>query len=263
MKIAFFGASSMGYTCCQALLDAGHEIVAIFTIPKEFNISYSPGKPVNNVLHKDFNVLGSQYDIPVFEVNQNIKDFTESLEILKPDFILAIGWYYMIPKKILNIAWKGAAGIHASLLPKGRGNAPLVWALINGEQQTGITFFYFADGVDNGDIIGQRKILINENETIKTLLEKVETESKSLLLEFMPLIAENKVKARVQDDSAATYYPKRSPEDGFIDWKKSSKEIDRFIRAQTKPYPGAFTIIENKKIIIWDATIIDLKYENL
>lgn len=263
MKIVFFGASSLGYTCCQALLDAGHEIIAIFTIPKEFNISYSPGKPVNNVLYKDFNVLGNQYGIPVFEVNQNIKDYTESLEILKPDFIIAIGWYYMIPKKILSIAGMGAAGIHASLLPKGRGNAPLVWAIINGEPKTGITFFYFSDGVDNGDIIGQREILIDENETIKTLLEKVEVESKSLLLEFIPLIAENRVKAYVQDDTVATYYPKRSPQDGVIDWKKNSKEIDRFIRAQTKPYPGAFTIIENKKIIIWDATIIDFKDEDL
>jgi methionyl-tRNA formyltransferase len=263
MKIAFFGASSLGFTCCQALLDAGHEIVAIFTIPKEFNISYSPGKPVNNVLHKDFNVLGKQFDIPVFEVNQNIKDYIETIEILKPDFILAIGWYYMIPKNILCIANKGAAGIHASLLPKGRGNAPLVWSLINGEPKSGITFFYFADGVDNGDIIGQREILIDENETIKTLLDKVEIESKSLLLEFIPLIAENKVEAYAQDNNEATYYPKRSPEDGLIDWKKSSKDIDRFIRAQTKPYPGAFTIIENKKVIIWDATIIDLKDESL
>lgn len=258
MKIAFFGASSLGYTCCKELLDAGHEIVVIFTIPKEFNISYSPGKPVNNVLYRDFNILGDQYKIPVFEVNQNIKDYIENLEILKPDFILAVGWYYMIPKKILNIACKGAAGIHASLLPKGRGNAPLVWALINGESVTGITFFYFSDGVDDGDIIGQREILINEDETIKTLLDKVETESKSLLLECIPLIAENKVKAWVQDDSAASYYPKRTPDDGLIDWNMSSEEISRFIRAQTKPYPGAFTIIENKKVIIWDATINEI-----
>lgn len=258
MKIAFFGASSLGYTCCKELLDAGHEIVAIFTIPKEFNISYSPGKPVNNVLYRDFNIIGDQYKIPVFEVNQNIKDYIENLEILKPDFILAVGWYYMIPKKILNIACKGAAGIHASLLPKGRGNAPLVWALINGEPVTGITFFYFSDGVDDGDIIGQREILINEDESIKTLLDKVETESKSLLLECIPLIAENKVKAWVQDESAATYYPKRTPDDGLIDWNMSSEEISRFIRAQTKPYPGAFTIIENKKVIIWDATINEI-----
>jgi methionyl-tRNA formyltransferase len=258
MKIVFFGASSLGYSCCKALLDAGHEIVAIFTIPKEFNISYSPEKPVNNVLYRDFNIIGDQYKIPVFEVNQNIKDYIENLEILKPDFILAVGWYYMIPKKILNIAGKGAAGIHASLLPKGRGNAPLVWAIINGESVTGITFFYFSDGVDDGNIIGQREILINEDETIKTLLDKVETESKSILLEYIPLIAENKVKVWVQDESAATYYPKRTPDDGLIDWNMSSEEISRFIRAQTKPYPGAFTIIENKKIIIWDATINEI-----
>jgi len=134
----------------------------------------------------------------------------------------------------------------------------LVWALINGEHKTGITFFYFSDGVDNGDIIGQKEILIDENETIKTLLTKVEIESKFLLLEYIPLIAADKVKAGVQDESKATYYPKRSPEDGLIDWKKSPEEISRFIRAQTKPYPGAYTIIDNKKVILWDATIVDL-----
>jgi methionyl-tRNA formyltransferase len=218
---------------------------------------------VNNVLYVDFKILGDKFNIPVFEINQNIKDYFEKLEEIDPEFLLVIGWYYMIPQKIINLAKKGAAGIHASLLPKGRGNAPLVWALINGDSVTGITFFYFSDGVDNGNIIGQREILIDENENIKTLLEKVEIESKSLLLEYIPLISEDRVIPLVQDETAASYYPKRSPDDGLINWKLTSDEISRFIRAQTKPYPGAFTIIENKKIIIWDATIVDLNDEDL
>lgn len=263
MKIVFFGASTLGYSCCEVLLEGGYEIAAIFTIPREFNISYSPGRPVNNVLYIDFKPLGDKFKIPVFEINQNIKDYVEKLEEIEPDFLLAIGWYYMIPQRIINLAKKGAAGIHASLLPKGRGNAPLVWALINGDRVTGITFFYFSDGVDNGPIIGQREILIDENETIKTLLEKVELESKSLLLEYIPLISAGTIIPVIQNEAAASYYPKRSPDDGLINWKLTSDEISRFIRAQTRPYPGAFTIIEDKKIIIWDATIIDLNEEHL
>jgi methionyl-tRNA formyltransferase len=258
MKIIFFGASSLGYSCCYELLKAGHEIVALFTIPKEFNISYSPDKPVSNVLYRDFNQLGIQFNIPVYEVNQNIKDYITIVEEIQPDFILAIGWYYMLPNKIIKSANKGAAGIHASLLPKGRGNAPLVWSLINGDTKTGVSFFYFSDGVDNGDIIEQIEIEINEDETIKSLLDKVEIASIEILLKSIPLIEKNLVTPIPQDHSLATIYPKRSPEDGLIDWNKSAKEITRFIRAQTKPYPGAFTYINDKKVVLWDATIEDL-----
>lgn len=263
MKIAFFGASSLGYSCCEAILEAGYEVSIIFTIPKEFKISYSPNKPVSNVLYKDFSVLGTKYNIPVYEINQNIREYIDTFKSYQPDFILAIGWYYMIPQKFIDIVPKGAAGIHASMLPKGRGNAPLVWALINGESETGITFFFFSEGVDNGEIIGQKKILINDNETIATLLEKVEKKSISLLLESMPRISDGSVKTIKQDENYATYYRKRAPEDGIIDWSKNSEQIDRFIRAQTRPYPGAYTIIQNKKIIIWDATIIDLDQEEI
>jgi methionyl-tRNA formyltransferase len=263
MRTVFFGASALGYECCESLLKNGHDIVALFTIPKAFNISYSPNKAVNNVLYKDFHVLGNQYNIPVYEVNQNMKDFKEIIETLKPDFYLAIGWYYMIPNSILKLASKGAAGLHASLLPKGRGNAPLVWSIINGDKETGISLFYFSDGVDDGDIIAQRKIAIDENETIKTLLEKTEKEAKSLIVEMLPLIEQDKAPRVPQQNEFATYFPKRSPEDGLIDWSLSPLEIDRFIRAQTKPYPGAFIIINGKKVIIWDAEINEIKDENL
>lgn len=263
MKIIFFGASRLGYSCCEAIIRAGHDVVAIFTIPQEFNISYSPDKPVRNVLYVDFHQLGDQYGIPVYEVNQNIKSYSSVIRELQPEFILAIGWYYMIPNSLLSVAAKGSAGIHASLLPKGRGNAPLVWSLINGDTKTGITFFYFSDGVDNGDIIAQKEISIAEDETIKTLLEKVEISSIALLLEALPKIENDTIVPTQQNHKEATYYPKRSPEDGLINWDDSPEQIMRFIRAQTKPYPGAFTIIDNKKIIIWDATINNIEDESM
>jgi methionyl-tRNA formyltransferase len=258
MKIAFFGASELGYNCCEEIIKAGFEVVGIFTIPQEFNISYSPDKPIKNYLHKDFYELGKKYNLPVFSVNQNIKTFEQDFISLQADFILAIGWYYMIPTNMLKLAPKGAAGIHASLLPKYRGNAPLVWAMINGEKETGVSFFYFEKGVDEGDIIAQEKFSIEETDTIKDVLEKTQQASIDILLKNLPLIANNTNKRIQQDHSQATLFPKRTPEDGLIDWSWDKQRIKNFIRAQTKPYPGAFTIINDKKVIIWDADILDI-----
>lgn len=257
MRTVFFGATELGYYCCEALIQGGHNVVGIFTIPREFDISYSPGKKVKNYLFRDFRILGKEYNIPVFEVNQNLKQSQEKLEELAPDFLLAIGWYYMIPKSMLNLFSKGAAGIHASLLPKYRGNAPLVWAMINGEKETGISFFYFSDGVDEGDIIGQKAFSIQSEDTILDLLNKTKSAAIEVLLEYMPAIANGTSPRLPQDHSQATNFPKRSPEDGLINWDWDAERIRNFIRAQTKPYPGAFTYINGKKVIIWDATIIE------
>jgi len=255
MRIVFFGASELGYTCCEYLIKNGHNVVGIFTIEQEFKISYSPNGPVKNYLFKDFRAIGNTYNIPTYIINGNLKDYYDQLISLKPDFFLVIGWYYMIPEKFLLLAQKGTVGIHASLLPKYRGNAPLVWAMIKGEKETGISLFYLAEGVDLGDIIAQEAFLIDEQDTIKDLLEKTTIASLKILKNYIPKIAEGIAPRFKQDHSNSSTYPKRSPEDGLIDWKWDCERIQNFIRAQTKPYPGAFTIINGKKVIIWDASI--------
>lgn len=255
MKIVFFGASELGYDCCESLIKEGHQVVTIFTIEQEFKISYSPDAPVKNYLFKDFRQLGDKYNIPTYVINGDLKDYYQQLKNIQPDFILAIGWYYMIPQKMLGLAVKGGAGIHASLLPKYRGNAPLVWAIINGEKETGISFFYFSEGTDEGDIIAQETFLIEETDTIKDVLEKAKNASLQILRDYIPQIAINTAPRIKQDHSKATVYPKRCPDDGLINWDWDVKRIKNFIRAQTKPYPGAFTYIGGKRVTIWDADI--------
>ena len=261
MNIVFFGASQLGYECCELLLKNNYKIKGIFTIPKEFSIKYKKTgtEKVKNVLYQDFNVLGKKYDIPVFTINQDIKNYYNDFESLEPDFVLAIGWYYMLPTNFCILPKKGFAGIHASLLPKYRGNAPLVWAMINGEKETGVSFFYFDNDIDSGDIIGQKSFFIEEKDTIADILVKTTIASKEVLLEKLPEIENNSLKRIKQDHSKATIYPKRSPKDGEIDWNWDSQKIKNFINAQTKPYPGAFTTINGKKIILWDAEILDEK----
>jgi methionyl-tRNA formyltransferase len=265
MRIVFFGASRLGYECCKALINAGHTITGIFTIPENFSIKYKEDKErknVKNYLFSDFRDFERESGIPVIEVEGKLSAYAAQLESFKPDFILVIGWYYMIPEQMLSLPAKGAAGIHGSLLPKYRGNAPFVWAMINGEKETGISFFYFDDGIDTGDIIAQRTIQLEETDTIAQLLDKAQQASVEILLENIPKI-EKGIAARVKQDHAqATYFPKRTPEDGLIDWSWDVQRIRNFIRAQTKPYPGAYTIMEGKKIIIWDADITDVQKNN-
>lgn len=257
MRIAFFGASELGYKCCEAIINSGFNVVGIYTIPQNFKISYSKDKPVKNYLFRDFNSFAEINGIPVIEVEGNMGSYEEGLKELAPDLIVVIGWYYMIPKKLREIAPLGCIGIHSSLLPKYRGGAPLVWAMINGEKEAGLSLFYFDDGVDNGDIIDQQSFSIEPEETIRHVLQKVERIALSMIVENIAKIQSGTSARIVQDETQATYVPQRKPEDGLIDWSWDKDRIKNFIRAQTKPYPGAFFIQGDKKIIIWDADIID------
>ncbi len=258
MKIVFFGATELGYKCCRHIIKKNlAEVAGIFTIPQEFKISYSK-EPVKNVTYADFHSLGKEFSIPIIEVTGKMSDYKTELEKLSPEFILVLGWYYMIPKSMRDIAPKGCAGFHSSLLPKYRGGAPLVWAVINGETETGLSFFYLGDGVDNGDIIAQEKISIEEKDTIKELIDKSTIVCIKIIDEYIPKISNGTASRMKQDESKATTVPQRNPDDGLIDWSWSTKEIKDFIRAQTKPYPGAFTIIDGKKVTIWDADITEI-----
>jgi len=261
MRVMFFGASELGYKCCQAVIESGHEVVAIITIPQKFSIKYkgdSERKKVTNVLFADFSNFKTLHNIDVIAVEGNLSEKFELIKEYDPELILVVGWYYNIPEKILSIPRLGSLGIHGSLLPKYRGNAPFVWAMINGEKETGVSLFYFDDGIDTGNIAAQISIPIEKTDTIKHILEKAEVASVKILKETLPLLADGQLIPRKQNHEEATSFAKRTPADGLIDWNLSIQQINDFIRAQTKPYPGAFTIINNKKVIIWDACIEEM-----
>lgn len=255
MRTVFFGANDLGYQCCERLLERGENLVGLFTIPREFRISYSPDAPVTNVLFRDFHELGSRYRIPVVDVTGKMASHTDAVRELKPDLIVVIGWYYMIPRTIRELASKGCVGIHASLLPLYRGGAPLVWAMINGEREAGVTLFHFADGVDDGDVIAQKSFPIEATDTIRELLGKATRASVEIAEEYVPRIAAGTALRTPQDHSRATVVPQRNPADGLIDWSWDAERIDRFIRAQTRPYPGAYTVIGDKRVTIWSADV--------
>ncbi|MEW6605774.1 MAG: methionyl-tRNA formyltransferase, partial [Thermoproteota archaeon] len=179
---------------------------------------------------------------------------TEKLiRTLKPDLCVVSGWYWLISQDTLNFVPRGFIGIHNSLLPKYRGGSPLVWTMINGEQKAGVTLFSFTTGMDDGDIWDQRTIEIEFTDYVSDVLKKLEDKALCILREKYLDILKNKAKAIPQDSSEATYCAQRFPFDGLIDWKKTAVEVYNFVRAQSEPYPGAFTMYEGKKLTIWRA----------
>ena len=260
MNIVFLGCTSFSETILQELIKLKNvTISAIFSIPVDFSISYSKEK-VRNTNFADLSTYAQDLNIPFYSIDsekgKRITDYTETLKDLNPDVILVMGWYYMVPKKIREIANYGAWGIHASLLPNYAGGAPLVWAIIEGEKRTGVSLFKLSDGVDDGDIITQAEFPIEPNDTIKEVYDKATSASIEVLNDVFSR-GIDQIEVKVQDKTKIKVYPQRSPADGEIDWSWPSEKIRNFIRAQTKPYPGAWTIINDKKVILWDATIIE------
>ena len=255
MKIVFIGASKFGLRCLEDCLNIPEiNIAGILTAPPLFKISYSKSK-VNNILHADFEELAIKNEIPLMKIEDNMKSekLFEQICSLSPDLFLVVGWYHMIPKSWREFA--PAYGLHASLLPKYAGGAPLVWAMINGESETGITFFKMEDGVDCGDIIGQEKVEIDNKDTIKTLYSRIEDSGMVLIKNFLPKLAQGNAYHKKQNLEEIEIWPQRSPSDGLIKKGENNIYIERFIRAQTRPYPGAFMIFNKKKLIIWKASL--------
>ncbi len=183
--------------------------------------------------------------------NVNSQRWIEMIKSLSPDIIFSFYYRNLICKDILKIPRYGAINLHGSLLPKYRGRAPVNWAILNGEKYTGVTLHYMVEKADAGDIIAQRQVKIDFYDTAKTLFGKLQKEAEILLEETLPLIKQNKVKPIKQNEKEATYFGKRSKEDGLIDFNKSAMEIYNLIRAVTKPYPGAFTYYKSEELIIW------------
>ncbi|MEM7129630.1 MAG: methionyl-tRNA formyltransferase [Chloroflexota bacterium] len=264
LQVALLSSTQFGHMCLEegVLPLKEVQVVGILTTPRLIDISYSQ-KPVEIKTHADFTQLGIRAQCPVVTMTgkMSASNYLQHLEVWKPDLILVLGWYYLIPARVREIARIGCAGIHASLLPKYRGGAPIPWAIINGETETGVTFFYFDDGVDSGDIIAQERFPIEHCDTCATVYDKASQASITILRENLKKMAVGAAPRIPQDESQATSFPQRKPEDGLIDWAWDAKRIRDFIRAQTKPYPGAFTFIEGKKVTIWDADVIDPEHE--
>ena len=253
MNLVFIGASRFGLRCLElACRTPGCQVVGVVTAPQTFSISYRP-EGVNNVLYADVATFASDRGMPSHELERSMSEpgLLDTVAAWKPDAFLVAGWYHMVPK-----AWRDLApayGLHASLLPDYSGGAPLVWAMINGETKTGITLFQMDGGVDTGPIAGQVEEPIHADDTIATLYARIEERGLELLTDVLPRLADGSVELKQQAAEGRRIMPQRGPQDGLVDWSADSRFQERFVRAQTRPYPGAFSWFRGARVTIWAA----------
>jgi methionyl-tRNA formyltransferase len=254
MKIIFISGVKFGHDILHHVLVNNWKVSAIFSYDDSKRKFYSD--------IASFDEISKMYGIRHIKVN-NIND-QENIKIIKeiqPDLILVMGWSQIIQKEILEIPKLGVIGSHPTLLPKYRGRAPIPWSIIKNLPESGLTFFYMAEGTDDGDILDQTKFEISYNDDASTLYDKITILGKNMLVKNLSLLESGTAKRIKQDNSKfIEYWPKRTPEDGKIDWSKDGKDVHALIRATTHPYPGAYTFFKKSKLIIWKAKLLEGKY---
>lgn len=188
-------------------------------------------------------------------------DLTESVKKFMPDICFVMGWYYIISEKLLDRLPGGFIGIHNSLLPRHRGFAPVVWSMIAGEKETGFSVFSFDSGMDTGDIWYQKKISVDEQDYVADVLDKIDNEIEDFFeIGFLDIL-KGKLKPRKQCETDVSYGARRTADDGRINWNQSAQEIYNFIRAQSKPYPGAYAFYNGQDVRIWRAEVFPYKMQ--
>lgn len=255
MKIVVFGTTNFSRELLLELIDQKYDIVAVFSTPQKVNLGNN--KRMSNYNYAGLIDLCNKFHLSYYEINNPTqqKEYADQLKKFEPDVLLMMGWYYIVPEEILRIPKYGAWGIHCSLLPKYAGWAPLVWAVINGETETGVTLFKMSMQIDSGEIIDQKSFGIDFHDSIKEVYQKAVHCSKDILLKALRSPDQIRLKKQKRPEF---YYPRRTPEDGKIDLSKSAIEIHNFIRAQSSPYPGAFILTsDNRKLVIDKAHIED------
>jgi methionyl-tRNA formyltransferase len=242
-KTCFIGSKQIGLRALQTMCA---------TVPGSVSqiVTFDDSSDQRSCL-TEFKEFAGEANVPL-EVLGRPQQLKKLLEATSPKLCVVVGWYWILKPEVLAIPPAGFVGAHASLLPHHRGGAPLVWSIIKGEEQGGITLFYFDEGMDNGDIIARNRFPIEKDDTIADAAGKAEAGLAELLSEFYPLLLQGKAPRHPQPHAEATYCSQRRPEDGRIDWQQDSKTIYDFVRAQGRPYPGAFTTVGGgQRIHIW------------
>ncbi len=254
-KIVMAGCHEAGFETIKFLLE--HDI----KISHFVSITLDMAKKASIAGYKDFAPLARQYKIPIYHVKKyslDDADDTRFFEEQKFDLLIQGGWQRLFPEAILKTLRVGAVGGHGSSerLPKGRGRSPINWSLIEDKKRFIMHHFIIKPGIDDGDVFASEEFEINPWDTCRTLYYKNSIVTKRALLKWIPKLLAGDYQAQPQVGEPS-YYPKRTPEDGLIDWNKSAYEIYNLVRAVTHPYPGAFSYLNKKQIMIWDAQPFD------
>lgn len=252
MNIVFMGTPEFAVPCLDALLKAGHQVSAVFTQPDKpkgrgYKLTPPPVKE-----------LALQKNISVFQPT-TLKDGVALEEIKKvnPDLIVVVAYGKILPKEILSFPKYGCVNVHASLLPKYRGAGPIQWSILNGEEETGVTTMYMAEGLDTGDMLEKEAIKIGENETADELHDRLSELGAKLIVSTVEKLENKEITPVKQNDQESSYAPMLSKELSLIDFKESAKKVHNLIRGLSS-WPCANTFYEGKRLKIYRSEIVDL-----
>ncbi len=251
MKILYMGTPEFAVGPLKAIYEAGHEVLAVVTQPDK---AKGRGKEMQACEVKEYAV---SKNIPVFQPAK-IKN-PEAVETLKKynaDIYIVAAFGQILSREILEIPRYGCLNIHASLLPKYRGAAPIQWSIIEGERETGVTIMQMDVGLDTGDMLLKKAVSIDAQETGQTLHDKLSVIGSELILEALCRIQEGTISREKQEDSKSSYASMLTKEMGCIQWNKRAAEIERLIRG-LNPWPSAYTYFQGKSLKIWEARIIE------
>ncbi|MFA9463876.1 MAG: methionyl-tRNA formyltransferase [Velocimicrobium sp.] len=253
MRIIFMGTPDFSVPTLETLIKSEHEIIGVVTQPDK------PKGRSKAVKLTPIKEKALEYNIPVYQpIKVRGEGFLATLKELNPDVIIVIAFGQILPKALLEIPQYGCINIHASLLPKLRGAAPIQWAVINGEVKTGVTTMQMDAGVDTGDMLLKKEIILEKKETGGSLHDKLSQMGGALILETLQLAKEGKLSPKKQEDSLSNYAKMLDKNLGKIDFSKSADEIERLIRG-LNPWPSAYTMLDGKTLKIWDADVVEGK----
>ncbi len=248
LKIIFIGTPEFGAMVLEKLIKSGH---------KPFLVITAQDKPVGRkqiVTPPPVKILAEKYNIPVAQP-EKIGDWKTQIENLKPDLAIVASFGQMIPSDVLGIPRYGFVNVHPSLLPQYRGPSPIQYAILNGDEKTGVSIMRPTEKMDAGPVFIQRELTVNPNEEFSSLHDRLAVMGADLLIEMLPKLFAGQINAQSQDDSKATYSKIIKKEDGLIDWQEPAEKIERRIRA-FNPWPNAYTLFNNKRLEILKAETV-------
>ena len=253
MKIVFMGTPDFAVPSLHALTEAGYAVAAVVTQPDK---PKGRGKTLLPTPVKEEAVM---HDIPVYQPEKvrNNPEFLEILKEINPEIIVVAAYGQIIPKEILELPKFGCINIHASLLPKYRGAAPIQQAVIDGEKVSGVTIQHMGEGLDTGDMISKIVIPLSQEETGGSLFGKLAQAGAELLIKTLPSIEQGTAKFEKQPEESPTPYAAMiSKKMGLLDFSKNAEELERLVRG-LDPWPSAFTFINGKTLKVWKSSVLE------
>jgi methionyl-tRNA formyltransferase len=242
----------IGRDCLVAAAAAGLEVVGVVTLP-------GPVEP-NRSGHCAFDDVARRLGAGLIETaDVNAPETVAAVGALSPELTFVVGWSQLVREPFIAAAGGAVYGMHPTLLPRHRGRAPIPWAILTGLARTGVSLFEITDPTaDSGPIVGQTAVPIGPDETATTLYESLAEAHLELIRTFVPRILAGTAPRTPQDLTRASSWPKRTPSDGIIDWETRAPYLYDWVRAQTRPYPGAFTWLDDARVVIWSAIPVQL-----